>query len=362
MRTCTFCGETKEAEEFGFRSKASRRRHRRCKRCVAQYGRWHYTRNRHMYIARSVANNRARRRELKGNVWHFLADHPCIDCGESDPVLLEFDHVNPETKRAEIYTLVQRAYCWATILDEITQCEVRCANCHRRRTAVQFNWPKAAQSIIAKSAPRIRNQTRNLLRPILRPSRVWRHHRVDDVDDVENDKRLCGWCGEAKVPEQFHFRDKAKGRRHSVCAECFTAYRREHYQLNRRAYIKRNQLILYARGREWAMRLVVYLREHACVDCGEADPIVLDFDHVDRGNKRQVVSWLARSGYPWTTVMAEISKCQVRCANCHRRRTAQQFDWPKLAFSLARQLSKLESGPGEIRTPDFSHAKRALSH
>jgi len=93
------------------------------------------------------------------------------------------------------------------------------------------------------------------------------------------------------------------------------------------------------RGRKWLRLLIDYLLAHPCVDCGERDPVVLDFDHVSRDEKRDAVTFLARSGSPWATVMAEVRKCQVRCANCHRRRTAVQFDWPKLAFSRAREQS-----------------------
>lgn len=64
-----------------------------------------------------------------------------------------------------------------------------------------------------------------------------------------------------------------------------------------------------------------YLSEHPCVDCGEHDFVVLDFDHV-RGEKVKAISKMVSSaGYSLETIQKEIDKCDVRCANCHRRRT-----------------------------------------
>lgn len=68
-----------------------------------------------------------------------------------------------------------------------------------------------------------------------------------------------------------------------------------------------------------------YLREHPCVDCGEADPVVLEFDHV-RGEKFATIARMAQ-GFSLAKVRAEIAKCDVRCANCHRRKTASQLGW-----------------------------------
>ena len=64
--------------------------------------------------------------------------------------------------------------------------------------------------------------------------------------------------------------------------------------------------------------------------------MVLEFDHVDRAAKHFTMGFLATRGYAWATVLAELAKCEVRCANCHRRRTAVQFDWPKLSVSTLR--------------------------
>jgi CubicO group peptidase (beta-lactamase class C family) len=50
------------------------------------------------------------------------------------------------------------------------------------------------------------------------------------------------------------------------------------------------------------------------------------------GRRRPGVDRRRLSGlrYAWANIQEEIAKSDVRCANCHRRRTALQFDWPKL--------------------------------
>ena len=58
-----------------------------------------------------------------------------------------------------------------------------------------------------------------------------------------------------------------------------------------------------------------------CCDCGERDPIILDFDHVVVA-KRHRVSTMVACGWGLLTIVREIEKCVVRCANCHRRRHA----------------------------------------
>jgi hypothetical protein len=80
------------------------------------------------HSATRAADNRARVRA-------HLSSHPCVDCGEADATVLEFDHRDPRTKRANVSSLLQSAHAWATVQREIDKCDVRCANCHRRRTA-----------------------------------------------------------------------------------------------------------------------------------------------------------------------------------------------------------------------------------
>jgi hypothetical protein len=62
------------------------------------------------------------------------------------------------------------------------------------------------------------------------------------------------------------------------------------------------------------------------VDCGERDPIVLEFDHV-RGSKTGNVTRMMYNKVSVEKLKAEIAKCDVRCANCHRRKTTERGGW-----------------------------------
>jgi hypothetical protein len=68
-----------------------------------------------------------------------------------------------------------------------------------------------------------------------------------------------------------------------------------------------------------------FLSDKKCVDCGEKDPIVLDFDHKDRPNKFKTINKMLSGHYAWSSVLREIGKCDIRCANCHRRKTYKQL-------------------------------------
>ncbi len=72
----------------------------------------------------------------------YLLDHPCVDCGEADVRVLDFDHIIGE-KTAHVSSLVGRGASWQRIEKEMAKCVVRCANCHRRKTAIDFGWYKS---------------------------------------------------------------------------------------------------------------------------------------------------------------------------------------------------------------------------
>jgi hypothetical protein len=114
----------------------------------------------------------------------------------------------------------------------------------------------------------------------------------------------------------------------SYCRECQRVYCRAHYLRNARLHNQR-RVVNQARYRKRNQRrLMAYLLKHPCVDSGESDVRVLDFDHTG-SDKTRDVSVFVRSGYSWRRIEEEIAKCAVRCANCHRRKTAVDFGWYK---------------------------------
>ena len=90
----------------------------------------------------------------------------------------------------------------------------------------------------------------------------------------------------------------------------------------------KEQIALWQKNHRTKMRKLVldYLNAHNCVNCGESDPIVLDFDHLNREDKFKTISRMLSGHYGWKAIEKEISKCQVLCANCHRRRTYIQMN------------------------------------
>lgn len=80
-----------------------------------------------------------------------------------------------------------------------------------------------------------------------------------------------------------------------------------------------------ANSREQRIRLYALLdryRSQPCKDCGLAfPPYVMDFDHRDGTTKVMCVTTMAARNFGRDKILAEISKCDVICASCHKART-----------------------------------------
>ena len=134
--------------------------------------------------------------------------------------------------------------------------------------------------------------------------------------------KICTKCDKEKPLSQYS--KKREGKLHSWCKGCVSENSKAHYQANKTNYMKRNT------ARKEAARDYVYnyLLTHPCVDCGEKDLVVLEFDH--QGNKEYNIHRMIPSGATPQALQKEIDKCEVVCANCHRKRTARSQNWSRL--------------------------------
>src|SRR5712692_9418027 len=209
MQTCTRCGGTKPLDQFPPVRRGEPRRQTWCRACFAQANRRnYYYRNHEREKARLVQQVERRRNENQHEMIAYLLDHPCVDCGETDIVVLEFDHVGP--KKADVSTLANGGSSWARVMKEIAQCEVRCASCHRRKTAKRRS--ERTRKRHGESSTNRRRRCAGQL-PIA----------------IASQTRRCHVCGETKALAEFPLRSADRQTHRWICLLCQRDYARRWY-------------------------------------------------------------------------------------------------------------------------------------
>lgn len=70
------------------------------------------------------------------------------------------------------------------------------------------------------------------------------------------------------------------------------------------------------RTKEWLRN---YKSKLSCIKCGENHPACLDFHHIDPTQKDSQITNAISRGWSMERLIKEIEKCEVLCANCHRK-------------------------------------------
>ena len=130
-------------------------------------------------------------------------------------------------------------------------------------------------------------------------------------------------------------KDKKTGRLHAQCKDCYREHRKtyavEHYMRYGDQYRARAKERRAKFKRALQINLITYMKSRSCVECGETDIRTLEFDHIDPKTKKFGIAYAVRNGMKWEDVLVEIEKCQILCANCHKKRAAMQYGWFKAA-------------------------------
>lgn len=131
--------------------------------------------------------------------------------------------------------------------------------------------------------------------------------------------KLCSICKQEKSLEEFAWRNKATGRRHSYCKPCRRSYDRETWKDGSKRKTKIETRKALRKKRE---EYLVSVLSGGCIDCGNRDIRVLEFDHLR--DKVMNVTQMLVDGYSIESMAKEIEKCEIVCANCHKIRTQQR--------------------------------------
>lgn len=134
--------------------------------------------------------------------------------------------------------------------------------------------------------------------------------------------KKCGKCKTEKPYDEFGKNKSRYDGYHSSCKKCRNKYQKEWYEKNKTLH-KQRMKISKAKRREFFRNIILeYKLSHPCVDCGEDDPDVLEFDHISNDKSFNIGACARESIMSEQILVNEIAKCQVRCANCHRKITA----------------------------------------
>jgi len=147
-----------------------------------------------------------------------------------------------------------------------------------------------------------------------------------------DDQKRCNTCKQMRALSELNVRTTAADGLQSRCRECC----REWYLKHRADHIANVARRNLGYRNELRVRIAAYFATHPCVDCGERYIRCRQFDHRDPSTKTADVAYLLGGALSWKAILAEIEKCDVRCASCHSRRTAAQVNSWRHQLVLAR--------------------------
>lgn len=134
MKKCTKCLNSKPETEFAIKYAQKNHYHGICKSCHSQYTKKWYQANKEKHKARVAKVNKRKMQQSKELI-RSAKNVPCKDCGKSyPPYVMDFDHLDQKSKIFCVSTAGRGRIKMQNIINEISKCEVVCANCHRERT------------------------------------------------------------------------------------------------------------------------------------------------------------------------------------------------------------------------------------
>ena len=120
-------------------------------------------------------------------------------------------------------------------------------------------------------------------------------------------------CKENKTNDSFYKCKKCKDGLQTLCKDCGRTAAKKHTQNNSKKFFEYTK----ERKRVFFIKYEEYKKKLSCNKCGDTRHYVLEFHHIDQDKKTGTISRI-KQNCNWEQLMAEISICEVLCANCHR--------------------------------------------
>lgn len=135
--------------------------------------------------------------------------------------------------------------------------------------------------------------------------------------------KRCAKCLKELPLEAFNPDQRTIKKVQSYCKACNQANSSGWKKRNKERTREMNLKALNKLVDENIMFVIQHKKKNGCIDCGEKDPVVLECDHIPGRGKTGDICRLVRQAN-LDRVKSELARCEVRCANCHRRRTAER--------------------------------------
>ena len=140
-------------------------------------------------------------------------------------------------------------------------------------------------------------------------------------------EKECPRCRLTKPIAKFGSR-RGESAAQAYCRLCNMEYQKQYYVDNRTTALKKAGDRKIRQRKILTNFLTTYLKDNHCVNCGNDNIVVLEFDHLDPSLKSFSISDAISNGTSLTRLMKELRKCQVLCRNCHGIKTQQdQGSW-----------------------------------
>lgn len=126
----------------------------KCRQCNKEYQQKWYENNKELQNKRARESTKRARHKKREYVYGILLNSKCSVCSETDPIVLQFDHLDPSSKVDRVSKMIfSTKYKIEDIKREIDKCQILCANCHARKTAKDFNWYAGLEHLKAGVSP-----------------------------------------------------------------------------------------------------------------------------------------------------------------------------------------------------------------